>query len=199
MIRNLIISLCLIFPSYAFAASLEFSQVKTDEQTQIALTGKWDGSVDIVSLNLGGKYVKSSDKSAQYDIGILGKLGIVDALGMHIRSGYSLYHTHQSVQAGIGLGTKTWSIHSGFQAEYPKNQKRIIYGKTGIESVTKKEFADYSLSFSWKVSYVFDKHGDGRYDGESDLKLYHKWVYLGVGFSRVRFVEIQRTYIGVTF
>lgn len=175
------------------AGNLEFSMVNTDEQKQYSLVGNWDWHGDLTSLDVGGKYIKGSGRIAQYDVGMLGKAMILRPF--EGRAGYRYFHTHQTAQFGLGVRVGHGSVHAGSQIEYPNDEDKIIYGKAGVDY--KRRFSRVGLS--WNVDYIFDKHGNDRFDGKADLKVFLKYVYFGVGFSRIRFVEIQRSYVGVSF
>ena len=190
-----LITLGMMFPVCADALSLDVSQVMTEDETQMAASGKWDWVGERTEIDVKGQYIKSTGRAVKYDIGLLGKATFRQGSPLFGQAGYVYYHTHQAVQFALGVKGKLCGLHIGTQIEYPDGGNKTICGKAGV--FYERKFDGTALSGT--VDYIFDKNGDGRFDIEADAKMFFRFAFCGIGFSRIRAVEIQRLYVGVEF
>ncbi len=191
-----LIMLGMVFPVCVDALSLDVSQVTTEDETLVAASGKWAWKGELTKFDIKGRYIKSTGRAVKYNLGMLGRATFRPEGTLFGQAGYAYYHTHQAAQFALGAKGCDGGLHAGTQIEYPEGKDCVIYGKAG--AFYDRRF-DNGIALAGSVDYVFDRHGDGRFDIEADAKAYWLFAFAGVGYTRIRSVDIQRLYVGVDF
>ena len=206
MRKLILVLLMLLIAHSSFALEGDFSQVKTDEQEQWGVTGRHKMKVGNLSIGIGGKYFKISDKPAQWSLGANTRFSVIGGIFGEIET--SIHDTHDTAAGGVGYTVhKMLSVSGAYAREYDSAEfDRVLQGQAidllQLSADGKAQVRPVALEYG--ISYVSDYDSDSdRVDGyiraRVDLTVRKKFrLYLGAGFERIRYRDFQRIYVRVS-